>query len=122
MAAKLDRTHDIYGSCKVQGDLGDIQVAEVSDNEESEKPVHPKDLATIPNSILHSSTVPVFGSISVSDSDNIQFGNNTYFNGPVTIKQIIKNKGVENPSYTVTDDEPENEISVPTKLGENKCE
>ncbi|XP_047524818.1 peptidoglycan-recognition protein LA-like isoform X1 [Pieris napi] len=107
---------------KVIGDLGDIQIAEISDNEECEKPVPSKDLSIIPKSLLQSSTVPVFGNISVSDSDNVQFGNNTYFNGPVTIKQVIKNNGVENASYTVTDDEQDSGVSPRSKSGDKKSQ
>ncbi|XP_022121530.1 peptidoglycan-recognition protein LF isoform X3 [Pieris rapae] len=117
MEIKVDREND---GIKVIGDLGDIQIAEISDNEECEKPVTSKDLSIIPNSLLQSSTVPIFGNISVSDSDNVQFGNNTYFNGPVTIKQVIKNNGVKNASYTVTDNEQDSAESPQSKSGGEK--
>ncbi|XP_063546711.1 uncharacterized protein LOC134754352 isoform X2 [Cydia strobilella] len=56
---------------------------------------------------------PVFGSVTVSNSENVQFGNNTYFQGPVVIKQIIHNKsGIENVSYDRTGDE---NVSPPHK-------
>ncbi|XP_022121529.1 uncharacterized protein LOC110997597 isoform X2 [Pieris rapae] len=119
MEIKVDREND---GIKVIGDLGDIQIAEISDNEECEKPVTSKDLSIIPNSLLQSSTVPIFGNISVSDSDNVQFGNNTYFNGPVTIKQVIKNNGVKNASYTVTDNEQDSAESPQSKSGGNKLQ
>ncbi|CAH4038421.1 peptidoglycan-recognition protein LF-like isoform X2 [Pieris brassicae] len=119
MEMKVEQVNE---GIKVIGDLGDIQIAEISDNEDCEKPVPSKDLSIIPNSILQGSTVPVFGNISVNDSDNVQFGNNTYFNGPVTIKQVIKNNGVENASYTATDDEQDSGVSPQSKSGDKKSQ
>ncbi|KAI5647058.1 n-acetylmuramoyl-L-alanine amidase domain-containing protein [Phthorimaea operculella] len=90
---------------KVEGDLGDLQIIEDSSEDESESP-EVNTLATIPNSLVKASATPVFGSVQVTNSDNVQFGNNTFFNGPVTIKQVIQtNSGVENASYQKTDDE-----------------
>lgn len=114
MALNLDKPNSSNSiGTKVSGDLGDIQVACDSDNENDkviEKNVS-RTLTTkpaIPPNLIQN-TVPVFGSVSVSSSENVQFGNNTYFNGPVTIKQVIQNKsGVDNASYVHTEAEIHN--------------
>nr|XP_026500298.1 uncharacterized protein LOC113403885 isoform X1 [Vanessa tameamea] len=96
-------------STKVVGDLGDIQITESSDCEDDHnnkiQKVSRSNKSTIPANLLQN-TVPVFGTVTVSNSDNVQIGNNTYFNGPVTIKQVIHNKsGVDNAAYSSTEDE-----------------
>ncbi|XP_046977437.1 peptidoglycan-recognition protein LE-like isoform X2 [Vanessa cardui] len=96
-------------STKVAGDLGDIQITENSDCEDDHinkiQKVSRNNKSTIPANLLQN-TVPVFGKVTVSNSDNVQFGNNTYFNGPVTIKQVIHTKsGVDNAAYSSTEDE-----------------
>ncbi|XP_038216566.1 peptidoglycan-recognition protein SA-like isoform X2 [Zerene cesonia] len=127
----MARNNDV-SSCdsngiRVEGDLGDLQVTELSDSEDKDERtfVEPSasrtldTLSALPASLVQKSTVPVFGSISVVESENVQFGNNTYFNGPVTIKQIVQNKsGVDNSSYTRTEeDEPKDTVySHGTKL------
>ncbi|XP_050683311.1 peptidoglycan-recognition protein LC-like [Leptidea sinapis] len=107
-------------SLKIEGHLGDLQVTEVSSDSEEEtcdipdasmssKTLCPGSLSTFPQSLVQTSVTPVVGNVSVSDSENVQFGNNTYFNGPVTIKQIVHEKsGVENVSYSKTEEELHN--------------
>ncbi|CAH2103826.1 unnamed protein product [Euphydryas editha] len=112
MSLKLDKTYSSNSiGTKVVGDLGDIQVSDDSDSENNKKVSRTltSKLSIPPNLIKN--TVPVFGSVTVSSSDNVQFGNNTYFNGPVTIKQVIQNKsGVDNVAYINT--ETENDTSA----------
>ncbi|XP_050360495.1 uncharacterized protein LOC126780241 isoform X1 [Nymphalis io] len=110
MALKLNcsNTSNNIGA-KVVGDLGDIQVTESSDCEDDnfneKQKISRTNKSTIPTNLVQN-TVPVFGKIAVSNSDNVQFGNNTYFNGPVTIKQVIHNKsGVDNAAYCRTENE-----------------
>ncbi|KAJ2954284.1 hypothetical protein O0L34_g2535 [Tuta absoluta] len=105
MAVNVETSdHNNFG-LKIEGDLGDLQIIEESSEDERESP-KVSTLANIPNSLVKASATPVFGSVQVTNSDNVQFGNNTFFNGPVTIKQVIQtNSGVENASYQKTDDE-----------------
>lgn len=125
MALKPDKPNSSNSiGTKVSGDLGDIQVAYDSDNENDkiiEKNVS-RTLTTkpdIPPNLIQN-TVPVFGSVSVSSSENVQFGNNTYFNGPVTIKQVIQNKsGVDNAAYIHTEAEIHNAQNILGKAADN---
>lgn len=67
---------------------------------------------------------PTFGNIAVTNSTDIQFGNKTYYNGPVTIKQVVYTNGdpegsAENVAEgTVVSCE---EIHVPVDL-KSKCD
>ncbi|XP_041986748.1 peptidoglycan-recognition protein LC-like isoform X1 [Aricia agestis] len=95
---------------KVSGDIGAIQITEVSDTEsDTEQDKHDVSktvsVPDLPNNLIQKSEVPVFGSVAITNSDNVQFGNNTYFNGPVTIKQVINKSGVDNPAYNKTEAE-----------------
>ncbi|KAL0851998.1 hypothetical protein ABMA28_000268 [Loxostege sticticalis] len=101
---------------KVGGDLGELQIIEASDSEcsddertviEKQKPRVIDTISTIPSSIIQNAPAPILSNVAVHNSENVQFGNNTYFHGPVTIKQIIKKKGIDNASYTSTDNENE---------------
>ncbi|XP_072930535.1 peptidoglycan-recognition protein LC-like isoform X1 [Epargyreus clarus] len=114
MAMKVESLTDSPNlSLRVKGDLGDLQVSgdasDCDDDETCDKQKVSRTISTvasIPPSLVRASVVPVYGSVAVTNSENVQFGNNTYFNGPVTIKQIIQSKsGVENESYTRTDEE-----------------
>lgn len=101
---------------KVEGDLGDLQIIEEgSDSDDDntpggylEDPDTTKGVGTLsafPTGV-QSSAAPVFGSVAVTKSENVQFGNNTYFHGPVTIKQIIHtNSGIDNSAYNNTEDD-----------------
>lgn len=96
---------------KIEGDLGDLQVIDESDTENDTSSQKQKVLRTFNNktslpSNLIQNTVPVFGKVTVANSEQIQFGNNTYFNGPVTIKQVVHDKsGIDNSSYVKDKDE-----------------
>ncbi|CAK1554922.1 unnamed protein product [Leptosia nina] len=104
MEIKFDPTRNNGERVRVNGDLGVVLVTEDSSDSDTEKQSAIDTLSTLPG--LQNSSAPVFGSVSVSESENVHFGNNTYFNGPVTIKQIIKTKsGIENESYTKDGDE-----------------
>ncbi|XP_034839406.1 peptidoglycan-recognition protein LE-like isoform X2 [Maniola hyperantus] len=116
MALKLDRSNSGRNlGVRVAGDLGDLQVTDASsdcddkicDNEKVSRTVNTVNaISNLPPNLIHSTAVPSFGRVAITNSENVQFGNNTYFNGPVTIKQIIQSKsGVENSSYTRSDDE-----------------
>lgn len=105
-----DNTNNI--GIKVNGDLGDLQISTVSESDDDEdtvdKTVGTKKvdtLANFPASLVQTSNTPIFGNVAVANSDNVQFGNNTHFHGPVTIKQIITKSGIENASYAGTEDE-----------------
>lgn len=70
--------------------------------------VHGETLNTLVN--LPTLDVPqnstAVGSVAITESENVHFGNKTYFNGPITIKQYIKQKtGIENKSYVKTESE-----------------
>ncbi|KAJ0183893.1 hypothetical protein K1T71_000316 [Dendrolimus kikuchii] len=97
---------------KVNGDLGDFEIVEEtseSDNDndqETENCPRIRSLSTLPVDLIKPSSTPIFGSVQVTGSQNVQFGNNTYFNGPVTIKQVISDTfGVDNASYVKTEEE-----------------
>ncbi|XP_023948745.1 peptidoglycan-recognition protein LC-like isoform X1 [Bicyclus anynana] len=126
MAVKLDRSNSgVNLGVKIAGDLGDVTVTDVnsdSDDNISDKQKVSKILSNvnaispIPSDLIHN-TVPSFGRVAISNSENVQFGNNTYFNGPVTIKQI--KTGVDNCSYIRTDDENTAAHSTNGKKQEN---
>ncbi|XP_045510417.1 peptidoglycan-recognition protein LE-like isoform X3 [Colias croceus] len=129
MARKNDESSCNTNAIKVEGDLGDLQVTEVSDGEDKDEITFDEQsssktldkISTLPASLVQSSTVPVFGSISIVESENVQFGNNTFFNGPVTIKQIVQTKsGVDNNSYdrTEEDESKDGVYSQRTKIGD----
>ncbi|XP_048005473.1 peptidoglycan recognition protein 4-like isoform X2 [Leguminivora glycinivorella] len=94
----------------VVGEINGLEIVEdTSDTEDSPKQSSSNAVAAV----ARPNVPPVFGSVTVSNSENVQFGNNTYFQGPVVIKQIIHNKsGIENVSYDKTDDE---NVSSPHK-------
>lgn len=113
---------------KIKGDLGDVQIVEEKSESEDED-CYPPDidknsmtvstLSTLPQDVVRP-TAPIFGSVSVSNSENVQFGNNTYFNGPVTIKQVVQNSSEnDNPGYEHTEDEtyvsPKSESKIHTE-------
>ncbi|XP_049884664.1 peptidoglycan-recognition protein LE-like isoform X5 [Pectinophora gossypiella] len=130
MAMKIGTVDERNLGIKVEGDLGDLQIIEEyseSDDEKNEVPgeFHKGTIANIPNNLVKASATPVFGTVAVTNSENVQFGNNTFFNGPVTIKQVIQTRsGIDNASYQKTEDEnppngkfqPKNEPSFIGKL------
>lgn len=103
---------------KVEGDLGDIQIIEESDDSEDGDETDTSNgrsnaLSTIPSNLVNPSSTPVFGSVQITQSENVQFGNNTYFNGPVTIKQVISSQlGFDNGGYAKSDED-----SIPAANG-----
>ncbi|CAK1588676.1 unnamed protein product [Parnassius mnemosyne] len=123
MAMKRDSDDINNLGLKVEGDLGDLQIIEeVSDDdtESCDKEKVSRALSTLSNpavdSIVKPSTVPVFGTVEVTNSENVQFGNNTYFYGPVTVIQT--KTGTENASYTKTEEEsmPSNQFQPKPKF------
>lgn len=116
MALKTESSYiDESIGLKVEGELGDFQIIEeVSDSDDADKIVNESSwtvdtVPSIPSSLVKPSSTPI-GNVAVSNSENVVIGNNTYFNGPVIIKQVIQNvPGIDNPSYTKTEDEDESE-------------
>ncbi|CAB3225789.1 unnamed protein product [Arctia plantaginis] len=115
MAQKINpsRIADRNLSIKVEGELDNFQIIEEkSDSDEDERTLNNSSRTTdlvsqIPSSLVKPSNSPsVCGTVSITNSDNVIIGNNTYFNGPVTIKQVIHSAtGLDNPSYTKSEDE-----------------
>ncbi|XP_026758158.1 peptidoglycan-recognition protein LE-like isoform X2 [Galleria mellonella] len=112
-------------SVKLEEDLDELQISTVNDNDIDDgaldKRVSSKttELAKF-SAVGQRSYAPVFGSVAVSNSENVQFGDTTHFHGPVTI--IHNNNGVENVSYMHSEDEnlPEREkYSTTTKCDES---
>nr|AQU14349.1 PGRP-LE [Locusta migratoria] len=48
----------------------------------------------------HLGPAPTFGNVAVANSTDVQFGNKTFFNGPVTIKQVVYAKDLEDATAT----------------------
>ncbi|XP_075990970.1 uncharacterized protein LOC142986381 isoform X2 [Anticarsia gemmatalis] len=98
---------------KIEGELDDFQIIEEKSDSEDDDKISNKSsravdtLSPIPSSLVKPSSSPsVCGNVAVTNSENVVIGNHTIFNGPVTIKQVIQNSsGVENPSYTRTEDD-----------------
>ncbi|CAG5007211.1 unnamed protein product [Parnassius apollo] len=120
---KRDSNDKNHLGLKVEGDLGDLQIIkEVSDDdcESCDEEKFSRAVSNLPNpavdSIVKPSTVSVFGTVEVTNSENVQFGNNTYFYGPVTVIQA--KTGTENASYTKTEEEnvPSNQFQPSTKF------
>ncbi|XP_068633150.1 peptidoglycan-recognition protein LE-like isoform X2 [Battus philenor] len=108
MAMKNDEKNN--AGIKIEGDLGDLQIIEEMSDDDctcNDKQTLPRPNSLGPkiplSPVAQVSTVPVFGSVSVSNSENVQFGNNTYFNGPVTI--IQSKSGLDNAAYSRTEDD-----------------
>lgn len=112
MAMKIESVDHKNIGIKVEGDLGDLEIIEEYSDYEAdikEGANSMGDLAKIPGDLITASGIPELSNIIVKDSENVQFGNNTYFNGPVTIKQVIQTaNGIDNVSYVRSDDENEN--------------
>lgn len=95
---------------KVEGELRDFQIVTSNSDSDDDDGTNTKssktvDTLAIPSSVVNPRSTPI-GNVAVSNSENVTIGNNTYFNGPVVIKQVIQNAvGLENPSYVKTDDE-----------------
>ncbi|XP_059055252.1 peptidoglycan-recognition protein SB1-like isoform X2 [Achroia grisella] len=111
-------------NAKLEEDLDDLQISTINNNDindgvfDNRVSSRTDDVDKF-SSIGKRSYAPVFGSVAVSNSDNVQFGDTTHFHGPVTI--IHNNTGVENVSYTHTEDdsEPKRETySTTTKCDE----
>lgn len=112
---------------KVKGDLGDLQIVEkneVSDSEcsdDDEKNVDKNDKlvpeqtsSNLPLSIIQSGQIAIPSNVAINHSENIQFGNNTYFHGPVVIKQLVTKRGIDNASYTTSDHENDHISTSPS--------
>lgn len=107
--AKNTSIEENHLGIKVKGDLGEFQfVEEKSESEDEDTGAKSsRALSTVsplPNNLVKP-TAHVFGSVAVSNSDNVHFGNNTYFNGPVTIKQVVHNSEHDNPGFEHTEEE-----------------
>lgn len=109
MAVNIESVGQCDTGIKVQGDLGDLEIIEESSEDEMDivkGATNPPSLDGIPGALVRRSGAPKLSNIIVKDSENVQFGNNTYFNGPVTIKQVIQAaNGVDNVSYVNEEDE-----------------
>lgn len=129
---KQDEHSDLFEQDnRIKGDLGDLPIVETSEYSDSdcsndENIVHEthnsepvQALSSIQCHLIRDRQVPVLSNVAINNSENVQFGNNTYFHGPVTIKQIISKTGIENPSYTST--ENENSSSVDRGKFEESC-
>ncbi|KAG6461322.1 hypothetical protein O3G_MSEX012552 [Manduca sexta] len=102
---------------KVKGDLGDFQIIEEKSDSDGEEVFEDNRsrsmgcMSKLPPGFIHPSTSPKINSVIVKDSDNVQFGNNTHFHGPVTIKQVIRNSEFDNSAYLKTETEIVNPVS-----------
>lgn len=125
MAMKIESVGQNDIGIKVEGDLGDLQIIEESSEDEVdvvEGSNNPSGLDGIPGALVRTSDAPKLSNIIVKDSENVQFGNNTYFNGPVTIKQVIQTgNGIDNASYVKEEYEKDTTppYSVPQDSGNN---
>lgn len=121
MAMKIGPVDQNY-RFKVEGDLDDLEIIQESSEDEVDIQNGAKnagDLKGVPAGLVRTSGAAKLSNIIVKDSDNIQFGNNTYFNGPVTIKQVIQSgNGVDNVSYVHEENEKDTtQYGVPKDNG-----
>lgn len=121
MAMKIESVDQNCGF-KVEGDLDDLEIIKESSEDEVEIQKAVKNvggLKGVPAGLIRTSGAAKLSNIIVKDSDNIQFGNNTYFNGPVTIKQVIQSgNGVDNVSYVNGENEKDKtQCAVPKDIG-----
>lgn len=110
MAMKVESVGQNNIGIKVEGDLGVLQIIDESSEDELDivEGAKPAGLEGIAGALVGTSGVPSLSNIIVKDSENVQFGNNTYFNGPVTIKQVIQTgSGIDNVCYEKGEDEKE---------------
>nr|WMZ16818.1 PGRP-LC [Plutella xylostella] len=110
MAVTEDILHskEIATSAKEKTD--DVVVCEDLGDSDDSSGHNSRVLSTV-SGALNRNTTTLYEQVAVTNSENVQFGNNTYFNGPVTIKQIVQNSGLENDSYVKTEDEkPKNTL------------
>lgn len=109
MAMKVESVDGNGLGIKVEGDLGSLQIIEESSDSDDDIQGEQGGISTvsnIPKDLVQTSSATVVGSLAITNSDNVQIGNNTYFNGPVTIKQVIgSHSGIENRAYIQTEDE-----------------
>lgn len=103
----LNTEQNIDFGITVNGDLNFFGGSDQNDDDTSAKIGNSSVPITcnIPMENLYSSSLS-FGNVTIKESNNTHFGNNTYFNGPVIIKQISQNgNGTVNPSFTRTEDD-----------------
>lgn len=120
----LNTEQNIDFGITVNGDLNFFGGSDQNDDDTSAKIGNSSVPITcnIPMENLYSSSLS-FGNVTIKESNNTHFGNNTYFNGPVIIKQISQNgNGTVNPSFTRTEDDivPQN-YDQPITLELNSC-
>ncbi|KAG7313206.1 hypothetical protein JYU34_000305 [Plutella xylostella] len=118
MAVTEDILHskEIATSAKEKTD--DVVVCEDLGDSDDSSGHNSRVLSTV-SGALNRNTTTLYEQVAVTNSENVQFGNNTYFNGPVTIKQIVQNSGLENDSYVKTEDEkPKNTLGNDISKGD----
>ncbi|XP_032527504.2 peptidoglycan-recognition protein LC-like isoform X2 [Danaus plexippus] len=116
MATKASKSNT--NGMTIIGNIDDMQIIkEISDEDSINRPKKSCSLNTplnLPSNLVPNTGAPVYESVSVTNSENVQFGNNTYFNGPVIIKQIVQPKsGVDNVSYTKTEETEKEDSQKP---------
>lgn len=106
-------------SIKLTGDLQDVQITEEDlentdsdDDGASTSSSGANALSTLPQGLVKPPAQPTFGSVQVTDSENVHFGDNIKgdnivfnFKGPVVIKQVVHPKEQDNPGYEQTEDD-----------------
>ncbi|CAG9558352.1 unnamed protein product [Danaus chrysippus] len=115
MATKASKSNT--NGMTIIGNIDDMQIIKEISDEDNIRPKNSCSLNTplnLPTNLVQNSGAPVYESVSVTNSENVQFGNNTYFNGPVIIKQIVHPKtGVDNASYTKTEETEKDDLQKP---------
>lgn len=114
MGIKIESVNPQNIGIKAEGDLGELEIIDESSDYEEDivEDTNNDGLAGIPGVLIKKSAALELSNIIVKDSENVRFGNNTYFNGPVTIKQVIQTEnGIVNSSYIHSEDEQENKQS-----------
>lgn len=67
----------------------------------------------------------IFGNIVVKNSSEVHFGNKTFYQGPVTIKQFLYNNSSNNSELSIKDNEDKPHLvtdGVPNFLKINNCD
>ncbi|CAG9781986.1 unnamed protein product [Diatraea saccharalis] len=110
----------------VEDNIGELQIAERSDSDfsdDDDKAVEVKStnnhavekLSDLIPGIITSKTPIVHNSNNISNSENVHIGDKTIIHGSVIIKQVIKRKGIDNQSYTETENENKPSTTFPAK-------
>lgn len=126
MAMKIEKEHspNILNRLSVE----DLDVIEESTSDSDDDLGHKNSLNNLslaknpPDLDLSTSKSPAINSVAIHNSENVHFGNKTYFNGPVTIKQIIQAKsGIENGAYVKTEQEESPDKKSPNDVKPKIC-